>query len=193
MYWSKIMKNNSVRINEQLEKNGSNFVLSSPAFIQDGIIPLKYTCEGEGISPALAWSSGPEGTQSYALIMVDKDVPFSGEFVHWVVFNLPSDCRGLPENFTEIKNVSIGAVIALNGAGKCQYYPPCPVGGTHTYRFCLYALDVEQLSIKISKWRQTIKEIKKHELACSVLNGQYRCARLNIRQAFATNIRLMRR
>src|SRR4030042_187359 len=70
--------------------------VSSPAF-QDGQgIPAKYTCQGEDISPPLAWSALPTGTQSFALIMDDPDAP-GGLFTHWIVFNIPPDSHGLPE------------------------------------------------------------------------------------------------
>jgi Raf kinase inhibitor-like YbhB/YbcL family protein len=173
------------------ENNG--FELSCPAFAPDGLIPVRYTCEGEGISPVLEWTAGPEGTLSYALVMVDKDIPFSGEFVHWIVFNLPAGCRRLPEHFTEIESSQMGANIAPNGAGKRRYYPPCPVGGAHTYVFYLYALNVSYLPLENNRMQQVLVEIKDHRLAGCLLKGSYHCTHLNIGQAFATNMRLMRK
>ena len=71
--------------------------ITSPAFGEGGSIPAKFTCTGQDISPALAWTGAPDGVRSYALIMDDPDAP-RGTWVHWVVFNLPGDrsaCRRL--------------------------------------------------------------------------------------------------
>ena len=70
--------------------------VSSPAFQEGGTIPTKYTCQGQDVSPALQWSEPPVVTQSFALIVDDPDAP-GGVFTHWVLFNIPSDSRGLPE------------------------------------------------------------------------------------------------
>ena len=80
-------------------------ILTSPAFKQDGQIPSKYTCEGEDISPPLAWDGVPEGTKSLVLIIDDPDAPDPKApqmvWVHWVVYNIPPDVKSLPENASE--------------------------------------------------------------------------------------------
>jgi phosphatidylethanolamine-binding protein (PEBP) family uncharacterized protein len=67
--------------------------LNSPAFQQNGRIPSKYTCEGEYVSPPLAWEGVPKGAKSLALIIDDPDAPDPKApkmvWVHWVVYNLP--------------------------------------------------------------------------------------------------------
>jgi Raf kinase inhibitor-like YbhB/YbcL family protein len=77
--------------------------LNSPAFQQNGHIPSKYTCEGEDVSPPLAWEGGvPNGAKSLVLIIDDPDAPDPKApkmvWVHWVVYNLPPDTKSLPEN-----------------------------------------------------------------------------------------------
>jgi Raf kinase inhibitor-like YbhB/YbcL family protein len=75
--------------------------LNSPAFKQDGQIPSKYTCEGDDLSPPLAWNGVPEGTKSLVLIIDDPDAPDPKApqrvWVHWVVYNIPPDTKSLPE------------------------------------------------------------------------------------------------
>ena len=71
--------------------------ISSTAFKEGEIIPKKYTCDGENISPPLEWTDTPKGTKSLALITDDPDAP-RGTWVHWVLFNIPADANGLPEN-----------------------------------------------------------------------------------------------
>jgi Raf kinase inhibitor-like YbhB/YbcL family protein len=76
--------------------------LNSPAFQQNGHIPSKYTCEGEDVSPPLAWEGVPNGAKSLVLIIDDPDAPDPKApkmvWVHWVVYNIPPDTQSLPEN-----------------------------------------------------------------------------------------------
>ena len=71
--------------------------VSSPAFERGGTIPAKHTGEGQDVSPPLEWSELPEGTKEVALICDDPDAPTDRPFVHWVVYKIPADQRGLPE------------------------------------------------------------------------------------------------
>ena len=76
--------------------------LNSCAFQQNGHIPSKYTCEGEDVSPPLAWEGVPNGAKSLVLIIDDPDAPDPKApkmvWVHWVVYNIPPDTKSLPEN-----------------------------------------------------------------------------------------------
>lgn len=71
------------------------------ASLADGTIAKRCTCDGPQISPEVSWNSPPEGTQSFALIVTDKDSPFGYSFVHWVLYNLPADKRELPEGIAK--------------------------------------------------------------------------------------------
>src|SRR5262245_60852968 len=48
--------------------------LTSSAFEPGGAIPSKYTCEGDNVSPPLAFADAPAGP-SLALIVDDPDAP----------------------------------------------------------------------------------------------------------------------
>jgi phosphatidylethanolamine-binding protein (PEBP) family uncharacterized protein len=74
----------------------AKFELRTTAFSRGGNIPVKYTCDGANISPALAWTDPPAGTESFVLIVDDPDAP-SGTWVHWVVYDLPATARELAE------------------------------------------------------------------------------------------------
>src|SRR4030042_5674401 len=71
-----------------------SLIMTSTAFADGANIPMKYSCDGESVSPPLAWVQGPPGTASFALIMEDPDAPLKN-FTHWVIFNLPPDTQGL--------------------------------------------------------------------------------------------------
>ena len=147
--------------------------LSSLAFSEGEEIPPRYTCEGQDVSPPLAWSEPPDRTQSFALIMDDSDAPV-GVFTHWVLFNLPSDSRQLPEAVPAQAGLSSGALQGKNSFGKIGYGGPCPPPGpSHHYRFSLYALD-QPLDLKSgASKKQVMDAMQGHILARGQLTGKY--------------------
>jgi Raf kinase inhibitor-like YbhB/YbcL family protein len=119
--------------------------LTSPAFKQGGKIPSSYTCEGNDVSPPLVFEGVPEGTKSLALVIDDPDAPDPKApkrvWVHWVVFNLPTDTKRLEEN-ASAAGLPKGAVQGMNDFQSKSYGGPCPPVGRHRYFHKLYALDV---------------------------------------------------
>ena len=110
--------------------------VSSSAFGPDHPIPSKYTCDGDGVSPPLAWSTPPKETQSVAILVDDPDAP-SGSFLHWLVTDIPPEMSSLDEGAAMPRDSSV----VENDAGNISYYGPCPPSGTHHYHFHVYALD----------------------------------------------------
>ena len=118
------------------------FPLSSPAFMQGSLIPKKFTCDGNNVSPVLNWSNVPAGTRSLALITDDPDAPV-GTFTHWVLYNLAPSMSGLPEAVAKISQVPGIGTHGNNSYGRPGYDGPCPPrGAPHRYFFTLYALDL---------------------------------------------------
>ncbi len=121
----------------------NSFSLTSPSFSNNQPIPDKFACgpAGANQSPQLNWSSPPEGTRSFALICVDHDVP-SGDFIHWIYFNIPEGVHTLQEGVSRNDRFSDGSEQGVNSFDNFGYDGPCPpVGFTHHYYFMLYALD----------------------------------------------------
>ncbi len=148
--------------------------LTSDAFANGQSIPAKYTCIGKNISPALTWTEPPAGTQSFALIVDDPDAP-GGNWVHWVLFNIKPDMRGLQENLpTTGKNVDPNAIyVGNNSSGAAAYQGPCPPSGTHRYFFKLYALDTTISLLPGATKEQVLKEVNGHILAQAELMGTF--------------------
>ncbi len=114
--------------------------LTSAAFADGELIPQKFTCDGEGISPPLAWEHVPDGTTSFALLVEDPDAP-SGTFDHWLLYNLPADITALSEGVPTDKALHDGALQGTNDFGEIGYGGPCPPSGpAHRYVFTLKAL-----------------------------------------------------
>jgi Raf kinase inhibitor-like YbhB/YbcL family protein len=111
----------------------AGFVLTSPSFEAGGAIPVRHSCDGTDVSPALVWQGAPHGTVSFALIVDDPD---ARGFIHWVVYDIPGGSGGsLPEGVTPTAPPQ-----GRNDFGRAGYGGPCPPGGTHHYRFTLWAL-----------------------------------------------------
>jgi Raf kinase inhibitor-like YbhB/YbcL family protein len=146
--------------------------LTSSAFTEGAMIPVKYTCDGQNISPPLAWTDVPGGTRALALIYDDPDAP-AGLWVHWVVFNLPRDATGLPEGVPPDQTLAIGGVQGMNSGRRLGYGGPCPPSGTHRYYFKLYALD-NALSLGSNATAKDLQAaMKGHILAETQLMGRY--------------------
>ncbi len=150
------------------------FTISSPAFQEGEDIPTSYTCDGKDISPEIAWTGAPEGTRSFALICDDPDAP-AGTWVHWVVYNIPSQSKGFPKGIPAIKELPDGTRQGINDFHRVGYGGPCPPKGpAHRYFFKLYALDTKlDLSPGATK-RQLLSAIKGHVLGEAHLMGKYR-------------------
>ena len=115
--------------------------LTSPAFGHNTMIPKKYTCEGQDISPPLEIQGVPEGTKTLALIVDDPDAPM-GTWVHWVLYDLPAETHQLPEGVPKDEQLTSGARQGRNDFRRIGYGGPCPPPGpAHRYFFKLYALD----------------------------------------------------
>ena len=147
--------------------------LTSTAFEEGGMIPSQYTCDGQNVSPPLAWSGVPEGTKTLALIADDPDAP-RGTWVHWVVYNIPASEKGLAENAPARENLDSGARQGTNDFKKTGYGGPCPPSGTHRYFFKLYALDAELNLPPGATKDQLLKVMEGHTLAQGQLMARYK-------------------
>ena len=147
--------------------------VTSSAFTEGDMIPRQYTCDGEDISPPLAWTGVPEGTKSLALICDDPDAPM-GTWVHWVLFNIPPTTKELSPKVPSKEILENGARHGTNDFRRLDYGGPCPPGGTHRYYFKLYALDTEISSAAGITKAQLLKAMEGHVLAEGQLMGRYK-------------------
>ncbi|MGA3370922.1 MAG: YbhB/YbcL family Raf kinase inhibitor-like protein [Terracidiphilus sp.] len=146
--------------------------LTSSSF-QGSKIPAKFTCNGAGVSPQLAWSAPPAGTVSFALIFTDPDAP-GRTFVHWVLYDLPAATRALPEGVLAQGELPDGSRQGRSDFGNIGYGGPCPPGHTpHHYHFTLYALNAK-LNLPAGATRAQVEAaMKGHVLASGELVGIY--------------------
>ena len=141
-------------------------IIRSPAFNHEELIPRKYTCEGEDISPPLAFDDVPEGASSLVLIMDDPDAPM-GTWDHWIRFNIPVSQTRVGEG-EEPDGLS-----GNNSWGTRGYGGPCPPSGEHRYLFKLYAIDyLLDLPEGVGK-DELMNALKGHVLESATLMGRY--------------------
>lgn len=146
--------------------------LGSSAFAPGGAIPKRHTCDGENVSPPLAWTGAPAATKSFAVACDDPD---ASNFTHWVLFNVPGDAVSLDEGLGPGRPPA-GAAEGANDFGGLGWGGPCPPTGEHRYVFRLYALDVPKLNLASPTKQQLERAIEGHVLAEARLTGAYRRA-----------------
>lgn len=158
--------------------NMETLTLTSSAFKQGGMIPSRFTCDGENINPPLEIGPIPDGTMSLAITVVDPDIPREVQdkmgisvFDHWLAFNIPPSTKHVPED-------TPAGTQGANSGGKAGYTGPCPPADfepvEHRYNFTVYALDMTielPEGVAMSEFQNFING---HILASAVLTGRYR-------------------
>ncbi|WP_456484726.1 YbhB/YbcL family Raf kinase inhibitor-like protein [Desulfurobacterium sp.] len=146
----------------------------STVFGNGEFIPSKYTCDGEDVSPCLLFLDPPEGVRSFALIVEDPDAP-SGTFTYWVIYDIPGDFEGLPEDVPPAGNLEYGIKQGLNDFGRIGYGGPCPPpGNPHRYFFILLALDVESTGLPAGATKsELLRAVDGHVITTAEMVGLY--------------------
>jgi len=156
-------------MNKNLSTNSDFMKLSSPVFVHQGLIPSRYTCDGENTSPPLEIIGVPAEAKSLVLIMDDPDAvkPAGKVWDHWIVFNIPPSTSIIKEGEEP------PGVPGLGTGGNKGYSGPCPPDGEHRYFFKVYALDIE-LDLPAGAVKQDIlAAMDGHILAEAELVGLY--------------------
>jgi Raf kinase inhibitor-like YbhB/YbcL family protein len=146
-------------------QEGEAMKLTSPEFENNQMMPARFTCEGQDVSPELVIEGIPAGARSLTLIMDDPDAPM-GTWVHWVLYNIPVT--------GSIKENSAPGEAGMTDSGKAKYHGPCPPSGTHRYFFKIYALDAK-LGLASEPSKEDVEAaMKGHILAQAELVGLYK-------------------
>lgn len=161
-------------VNPALGKSFAPIALSSPAFGDWIEMPPRFTADGAGVSPPLAWEDVPPGTQSLALIVEDADSPTPAPLVHAILWGLPAGMRALAE----------GAIVADTATGdtgrnsllsQSWLSPDPPKGhGEHRYVFQLFALDCPAANLGDAPGRSAVvNAMAGHVIGAGMLTGLY--------------------
>jgi Raf kinase inhibitor-like YbhB/YbcL family protein len=140
--------------------------LTSSAFADGEPIPAEHTCDGEDVSPPLAWSAPPDGTVALALCVDDPDAG-RYPFTHWLAWGLAPEAGVLEQG-------EPARAEGRNDFGAPGYRGPCPPPGKpHRYVFTLYALDADPELGPSDRRLSFDKAIDGHVLATAELIGTY--------------------
>ena len=135
-------------------------------FADGGLIPVRHTCDGDDVSPPLAWTAPPAGTVSLALCLDDPDAG-RYPFTHWLAWGLPAAAGGLSEG-------EAAPAEGRNDFGAPGYRGPCPPPGKpHRYVFRLYALDADPELGPTDRRLSFDEALEAHVLATAELVGVY--------------------
>lgn len=149
------------------------FKLTSPAFAHGAEIPLRFTRDGDDVSPPLAWTDPPNGSTNFVLVCEDPDAP-RGIWTHWVIFDLPADLRELEEGIAPMGPLPHGIKQGKNDFSKLGYCGPSPPPGKpHRYYFRLLAIDCPVRLSAAANRGQVLAACKGHVLAEAQLMGTY--------------------
>jgi Raf kinase inhibitor-like YbhB/YbcL family protein len=119
------------------------FTLTSSAFADEGGISAVFDC-GSDISPPLAWTPGPAGTQSYGVVLTDEQGLY-----YWVLWDVPATTTSLPQGVDHAAMPATPAgseqLAGLDMSTWSGYAGPCPDYPETPYTFAVYALSVATL------------------------------------------------
>ncbi|MFQ5591273.1 MAG: YbhB/YbcL family Raf kinase inhibitor-like protein [Phycisphaerae bacterium] len=160
---------------QNMEGVPMELVIESSAFSANGPIPVRFTGDGEDVSPPLSWSGVPGDAKELAVIMDDPDAPSRDPWVHWVIYNIPAEVTELPEGVTktELPPEPSGAAQGSNSWGRIGYGGPKPPSGVHHYHFKLYALDTALGAAAGLDKSGLLRSMQGHIIAQAELVGTY--------------------
>lgn len=166
LYFSEVLEKSDKYANRSMK-------IISSAFAEGEIIPSKYICDGENISPPLEWSDFPDNTKTFVILCEDPDA-FPKARVYWLMYNIPRNAHKLKENVLDLEKLPQGIIQGINDFRKIGYGGSCPPSGIHHYIFRIYALDIH-LNVEPGLNKiQILNIIDKHVLAQGQLMGRYR-------------------
>jgi len=158
--------------------------LTSSAFQDNGTLATKNSCSdkqknpncvGENISPPFAWSNPPEGTKSFALLMLDPEGRPPAGVSHMVIYGIPADVKGFAEG--ELSKPSDKYVGGKSLMGLGTYFGPGPPPNTdwHHFTFTLIATDLDPKALAPGMTREELAAaLKDHVKGSAGLIGRFR-------------------
>jgi Raf kinase inhibitor-like YbhB/YbcL family protein len=128
---------------EALVEVPETIVLTSPAFEDGSPLPVRFTADGEGLSPPLRWKDVPDNAAELVLLVEDADSPTPNPLVHAIVWNLPPGSGSLDEGVMPAeRGIGTQPAMGVNSFMRIGYLPldPPPGHGPHRYAFQIFAL-----------------------------------------------------
>lgn len=155
-------------------KGGAKLIVTTPAFKDGGDIPFENTQYRGNVFPGLAWTAGPAGTKSYAIIMQDADGTMRNSngapILHWTMANIPASVTKLDAGMTAPPSGSTNGP-NMRGANQPYTGPRTPPGPKHRYHLQVFALDTVLPADALTSYATLTAAIKDHVLASGQVVG----------------------
>lgn len=148
------------------QKRRKKMKLTSESFNHGETMDKRFGYDQDNTLPQLSWSGVPKGTKSFAILCIDPDAPV-GDFVHWMIYNIPPEVRSIPEGGP----IPDGAKEAINDYRQPGYDGPCPPSGTHRYYFTIYALRADNLTM--STKHDFLRQTSQYTILKGQIMGKY--------------------
>jgi Raf kinase inhibitor-like YbhB/YbcL family protein len=153
--------------NARAQGGVASITVTAQAFQEGGLIPDRFSRNGQNVNPKLRIEGAPENAKSLVLIIDDPDAP-AGVFTHWLVWNINPKTGDISEG-----SLPNGAVQGTNDFPGRGYDGPQPPSGTHRYYFKIFALDTT-LNLRPGAKRDAVDEaMKGHVVGQGQLMGRY--------------------
>jgi phosphatidylethanolamine-binding protein (PEBP) family uncharacterized protein len=156
--------------------------VTSPTFTFNGRLPVRYTGDGEGISPPLTWSNAPAGTAAIAIIVEDADSPTPHPLVHAIAIDVEGKEDSLAEGALSGPNEPGPELeIGTNSFFRHSWLPPDPPPGhgEHRYVFQVFALRDGPPFSKTAGRKEFVEIILERAIAVGCLIGTYERGAVN--------------
>lgn len=154
----------------------NTITVESPAFQDDGPLPLSCTDDGDKLSPPLSWRGVPPEAEAVVLILEDADSPTPSPLVHAILWDLPGEDGGLQSGDLDgPTSVGEGHLLGKNSLRRTEYLPPDPPKGHGPHRYCfqVFALDQRLDFDAAPSRREVLDAMQGHVLAKGCLVGVY--------------------
>jgi Raf kinase inhibitor-like YbhB/YbcL family protein len=159
-----------------------SFTLSSATFKDGEMLAVKNAgnikanpnCVGDNVSPPLSWTNVPEGTKSFALVMIDTEGRAGLVAIHMVTYGIPAGVSEFAEN--ELSAPSSKFISGKTTPGVPHYFGPCPPPrtGWHHYNFTLIATDLDPTALQAGQTRdELLKALEGHTKGAAGLVGRF--------------------
>jgi Raf kinase inhibitor-like YbhB/YbcL family protein len=131
---------------EALAEVAESINITSPAFADGDALPVRFTPDGEGLSPPLQWAGVPQAARMVMLLIEDADSPTPNPLVHAIVWNLDGVDGSLDEGAMPAEQTpGLSPPMGVNSLLRLGYLPPDPPPGhgPHRYAFQAFALAMQ--------------------------------------------------
>lgn len=156
-------------------KTSAKLTITSSAFKAGAILDGKYTQNGDNISPPIAWSKAPAGTQSYVVLVEEAGVSQKEPISHWVVYDIPPTTMSFPERVPRDPKLHSNAMQGRNTADSAGYLGPKSLPNvSQSYHFEVFALDTKlNLAPANTDRNAVVNAMKDHVLASGEITANH--------------------